>query len=73
MSFREAWSPNDLHFLYLQVDEIEALQIKCKQKVKSQSLRLKEISSQLKLAIAKEEAAVTANEKVRDITEFVYS
>ena len=38
----------------MQVDEIEALESKCKQGVKDHSKRLKEISSQLKLAISEE-------------------
>ena len=41
----------------LQVDEIEALQSKCKLGVKNHSNRLKEISSQLKAAIADETSA----------------
>jgi len=46
---------DDLHKQYkIKVDEIEALQSKCKQKVKSQEKRLKEISAQLKQAISEE-------------------
>ena len=41
----------------LQVDEIEALQSKCKLGVKNHSNRLKEISSKLKAAIAEESSA----------------
>jgi len=63
---KEEWSKlndeftqlDDLHKQYkIKVDEIEALQSKCKLGVKNHSNRLKEISSQLKAAIADETSA----------------
>jgi len=50
----------ELHKQYkVKVDEIEALQSKCKQGVKNHSKRLKEVSSKLKSAIAKENSSET--------------
>ena len=58
-------SVNNPHFPSLrQVDEIEALQSKCKEKVKNQSKRLKEISSRIKLAISEEQSALRATKRV---------
>jgi len=63
---KEEWSKlndefaqlDDLHKQYkIKVDEIEALQSKCKLGVKNHSNRLKEISSKLKAAIAEESSA----------------
>lgn len=54
----------ELHKQYkVKVDEIEALQSKCKQRVKNHSKRLKEIGSKLKIAISEENDLASSTEK----------
>jgi len=54
----------ELHKQYkVKVDEIEALQSKCKQRVKNHSKRLKEIGSKLKIAISEENDLASSTER----------